>query len=158
MKKKIMILGILFVMSFFLFSCTNNYVYQESDFSLVITVDKTEVRVGDTVKVTATLTNLSGKGISIQMPRSYIKKTNDLIMMGVFRETSDYFFCLDDVKGGYRKKIRLKKDTEIQNKMEFQIEELMGYEAAAEVYFYAESNYHKFIKIAAKPIKILVTE
>ena len=42
-----------------------DYEYQEGDFSLEITVDKTEAAVGDVVEITATFKNLSGRDLPV---------------------------------------------------------------------------------------------
>jgi len=75
MKKKFLVLGAAFVMLFSvvgMMGCSNDYIFNEEDFRLTVSVDKTEARVGDIVTVTATLENLSGRNLRVQSrhPRS----------------------------------------------------------------------------------------
>ena len=69
MKKKFLVLGMVFVMLFSvagMMGCGNEYVFQEGDFRLTVTADRTEVRVGDAIEFTAKLENVSGRDITIQ--------------------------------------------------------------------------------------------
>jgi len=82
MKKmfKIILAGIAMVVSVSLFAgCGNNYVFNEEDFRLTLSVDKTEARVGDTVTAHATFENLSGRDINVRARFSTVDDPDNLL-------------------------------------------------------------------------------
>ena len=157
--KKILALGVMVIMALGLFAgCgPEDYVYKEGDFSLETLVDKTEVSVGVAVKVTATLKNLSGRDIRIQLNHTDDKKPEDIISVALFAEDAAHDFVRTG-KGGPRKKLTLKKDISVTISMDFIIEEQANCEAVALAIFHSEKAYQKSIAIYSETIKILTKE
>ena len=149
----IMCLGILGIFS----GCGNDYVYKESDFKLTIQVDKTEAIVGDTVKVTVRLENLSGRDIPIQMSHPKSKVLEDMISIRLFQENEEHLFVETSV-GGPLRKLTIKKDAVITRTAEFQIDDSVNYEAASLVVFYTGKNYKEIVPIYSETIKIVTNE
>lgn len=135
------------------------YTYKEGDFSLAISVDKTEAQVGETVTVTVVFENLSGRKHSIHRKKR-LKNVNDIINIGLHTEDVDWgFVYTDEHVSWYALKMKtLKKGKTITIEKEFQIEESKNYETAAAVMFYIGRNYKKPIYIETDRITIHVTE
>jgi len=156
MVKKIFIIGVILTMGVGLFAgCgKEDYVYKEGDFSLEISVDKTEVSVGDTIYLVAVLRNLSGKDIRIE---NFSDKIDGIMSIYIFNDPTS----TTDVPGGpkqKRKRFLLSKDASISTARDFIVDgELMEIEAFLGVSFYiGKSNENTYIK--SKTIKILVKE
>ena len=133
---------------------SEDYIYKESDFSLEILADKTEVSVGDTIRFTATFKNLSGKDIRIE---NFSDKIEGVISVHIFNDPTP----TTDVLGGpkqKRKRFVLRKDVCILITRDFLIDgELMEIETFSDVSFYiGKSNENTYIK--SETIKILVKE
>ena len=158
MKKIISIVIILIIFIGLLVACTPSYEFNEDDFSLTITVSETEVRIGDTVEVTATFKNLSGRDIRIRMPARDMRRLEDLVLIGIFREREgvDYRF---DFLLGTRPRCRrtLRKDEIITNTIEFHIEEQINYVVLAAVFFSVGENFSERRSIETEPTIISVT-
>jgi hypothetical protein len=155
MAKKILTLGVIVIMALGLFvGCGSNYVYQESDFSLEISVDKTEVSVGDTIHLVATLKNLSGKDIRIE---NFSDKIEGILSIHIFNDST----LAISVPGGpkqKRKRFLLHKDVSISITRDFPIDgDLMDIEIFADVSFYiGKNNENTYLK--SETVKILVNE
>jgi len=161
MKKRllsaIICLGVLVVMIFSLGACGRNYEYKEEDFSLTITVDKTEAKVGDTITVTATLENLSGRNIHIRKKPSDRRKLKDMIAIGFFPESEEYYWSTNPVSG-LSNRITIKKDTVIILTKEFIIEESENYVTDAVIIFFVGKGYKTDVWVYSEPIKIEIKE
>lgn len=158
MIKRIICLGVFLVVCLGMFSgCANDYAYKEGDFSLIVKADKTEVSVGDTIKVTATLKNLSGRNICIQMSHPDYKKLEDMILIGLFEEGTEHEFVVTDI-GGPRRKMRIKKDAVITRLMEFHIDKTENYDAVSSVVFYTGNGYNEGVSIFSEAINIIIKE
>jgi len=157
--KKLIVLGVLFVMAFSLFACTKDYEYKEGDFSLTIEVDKTEVQVGDTVTVTATFKNLSGRDIPIRISpwKTSIKaQVEDLIYIELYDENGNYRVAEPDLGGTYGKRT-IKKGAVIQYTEQFIVEGDSDRWAYAGISFYTRKEL-KAIGASSEVIKIIVKE
>jgi len=137
--------------------CDSNYVNQEGDFSLEILVDKTAVHVGDTIKVTVKLQNLSGKNVRIQMRHPDFKKLEDMILIELFDENEEHKFDVTS-KGGPRKILTVKKDAVIAQTKDFQIESYGNYEVSSLVVFYVGKGYIELVSITGETKKIVASE
>jgi len=93
MKKKFLAMGAAFIMLFSvvgMMGCGNDYVFNEDDFRLTVSVDKTEARVGDIVTVTATLENLSGRNLRVQAATPNMVNLENILIPAVVPEHSDW--------------------------------------------------------------------
>jgi len=73
MKKRFLSLGLAFIMLFALAGLSGcrwerNYRWSESSFLFETTASKTDVRVGDTIELTSTFRNLSGRNLLVTVP------------------------------------------------------------------------------------------
>ena len=135
MKKKLLAIAMMIVtMLLVLTACRNSYEYKEEDFRLTVTVDKTEARVGDTVTVTATFENLSGRNIWVRAGSPSVKRLEDVLQLGAWQEYRNVAFGVYD-DGGLLLRWRFKKDAVIEKQMEIVIQELSDYVASAAVIF-----------------------
>jgi len=85
MVKKIVLLGVFLVVGLGLFGgCRNNRVFSSEDFSLVIEVNGFAVNAGDTIEVTAILSNISERDLRVYflLPNG-INDTNNAIDLGI---------------------------------------------------------------------------
>jgi uncharacterized repeat protein (TIGR01451 family) len=155
MIKKIIALGVMLIMCLGLFyGCTNDYTYKVEDFRLTITVDKTEVSVGDTIKFVATFKNLSGQDIRIE---NFSNTLDGILFFSIFNDPTPVIAVPHGPKAK-RKKFVLQKDTIITKTMEFYVDgQLMEIEAVASVSFYIGKSYINTF-ISSELIKILVKE
>lgn len=71
MIKKIFAFGVMMIMIFSLAACGKEYEYQEGDFLLEVSIDKTTAAIGDEVNFSISFKNLSGEDVTIWY-RSYM--------------------------------------------------------------------------------------
>jgi hypothetical protein len=161
--KRIVLLGAAFLMSFGIFAgCGSNYTYQEGDFRLTVTVDKTEVQVGGTITVTAKLENLSGEDLPIvffDFHNPNNSKTEHILHAGLLAEGEDFAFS--DAWFQPSKKT-LKKNSSVTFTKSVTIEDANNRVARAVANFYVgkETNSKRFftentaVNIQSDKIKI----
>jgi hypothetical protein len=133
------------------------------DFCLTVTVNKTKVRVGDTVEVAATFKNLSGKDIPIELTdwqtSWYLSGQTEsaeklIVEIVVYPEGVSWGHISILVEPKLR--VMLEKDLVIMQTMECRIEEWKNHEVVAGVFFRMGDDYNEFIEILSEPIKIFV--
>ena len=127
----------------------------EDNFSLSISADKTAAVIGETVKVTAELKNLSGRNVKIQMWHTSWKKPEDMLSVVCLPEYTEDRFMMTSVAGSLRK-ITIKKDAVISRTIEFEITEAVTHEAEVRVHMYTGSGYKEKLIIKSEIIKIFV--
>lgn len=154
-KSIILVNLLLFTLSFSLFSCTDNYELNESDFDFTIIVSKTEAKVGDEINVTATFKNLSNRSIKILMCDGCWKYLEDMILIGCYPDYSKSPFVHHDDFPRY--KLTIKKDQVIEKSASFPIEELTDYEAMAHIGFMYGRGYKNCIVLKSNFITINIT-
>jgi hypothetical protein len=125
----------------------------EDSFSLSISVDKTSAVIGETVKVTAELKNLSGRDVKIQMWHTSWKKPEDMLSVVCLPEYTEDRFVMTS-KSGPLQKITIKKDAVISRTVEFEITEAVTYETEARVHMYTGSGYKEKLIIKSETISI----
>jgi len=112
-----------------------SYTYKEGDFSLTITVDKTELRVGDTIEVTVTFKNLSGRKHRIIHPAGdimsmvslkFVPKGEELSFGWVLESSSDV----------------MEKSAVLEDKFSWEVRESGEYCMAACAYFRIVRSYY----------------
>lgn len=164
MGKKILILGLTLMMCLGAFSgCCNENEYKEGDFRLTVAASQTEARLGDTVEITATLTNVSGRNITIRLtPRHTDLKLpmRDTIMIECSSTSMDEFerliFAVEPVAGRQRREV-INKDKSITRTLAFLISDLKDYDAGAAILFYNSNKKDSlFCKVLSETIKIAV--
>ena len=155
---KTICLCVLVIMLFPFVACGgDDYEYKEGDFSLTVAVDKTEAAVGDTIEITATFKNLSGRDIRIQTPFISLKKLEYMIAAGLFPENQDYGFSFF-LEEGSLLKTTIKKDTVLTRMLNHSIDECVNYIAIARIEFCVGKDYSEFVEIGSQTIKILVED
>ena len=163
MLRKIISLGVILIMSFTFGAC-RDYVYQEDDFSLTITVDKTELRVGDTIEVTATLKNLSGRKHKIvysSSPTVVPSSLSSIVLPDVFpQEEKANFIWYTNIQDGV-----LEIGASIENIITWEVQEDGEYYAQARAVFCIVKHYHQYpsdrgieIDIYSEEINIIIQE
>lgn len=105
--KRLLILIFLVFLTFGVTGCTN---VTEDDFKCYISVDKSTVKVGDTIKIIASIENISNKNIKIKANHTDIKEIEDIIMIGIFNENSNHDFIVNS-KGGPLKRFNFAKNS-----------------------------------------------
>jgi len=124
------LLILLFVV--FAFSGCNgwrDYVYEEGDFLLEVEVDKQAVSVGDTITVTASLTNTSGRDIAIRLLKPWDtgpQPLETIILMEFAPIDVDVLFSLTRV-GGRRPRRVIRNGMTITRIAEFTVVEQTNY-------------------------------
>lgn len=126
----------------------------KDDFECIIDVDKTNVKVGETIKIRASIKNDIKKSIKIQAAHTDFKKIEDTIMIGVFNEFEDHDFIINS-KGGPLKKFKIEKDTVIEKELEYEIISLNNLEIEAQFYFYINNE---LVTIKSNVIRICVEQ
>ncbi len=126
----------------------NNYEYKEDDFKCTISVDKINVKVGDTIKIKVILKNVSGEDISVKMTYTDRSTLKDMILIGMLKSDKNYDFIVNS-KGGLPKKDYFKND---------EINSLNDYEVQALITFYTGKGYNQKVSIYSDVIKIIVEE
>lgn len=135
----------------------NNYKYEESDFKCTISVDKSVVKVGETITIRVVLENVSGKNIKMKMCHTDFDTLEDMILIGVFEDGAAHEFILNS-KEGSKKVIKFKKNKQIIKELSYKIEKLTDYEILASICFNAGKNYNQEISIFSETKKISVEE
>lgn len=126
----------------------------KDDFECIINVDKTNVKVGETIKIRAFIRNNNKKSIKIQAAHTDFKKIEDSIMIGVFNEFEDHDFIINS-KSGPLKKFKIEKDSVIEKELEYEIISLNNLEVEAQFYFCINNE---LIIIKSNVIRIFVEE
>ncbi len=137
-------------------AASSSVLSESGDFSLEISVNKTVVHVGDTVEVTATFRNLSGRDWFIEYPGVLpigsgdgIPSFEDLIWLDVRSDYNGWMFLDVAVVPGYG--FILEKDAVFSRTEELCIEELRQHVAIANVHFYmADEDFHDSSEYAEK--------
>ena len=107
----IFFMSLMFVMC--LAGCDN---VNKDDFESFINVNKTNVKVGETIKITASIKNNSNKSIKIKANHTDVQKIEDIIMIGVFTEFDNHDFIVNS-KGGTLKSFKFKKNTLLEKEL-----------------------------------------
>ena len=121
--------------------CSSNYVYQEGDFSLEIEVDKTEAKIGDTITVTATFRNLTGKKLPVVFHDRYDRnrsKIEHIIHIALVGEDTDFEWAFTDEWFRPSRKT-LQKDTILTTTKSYIIDSQVDHIACAIASFYVGS-------------------
>jgi hypothetical protein len=129
-------------------------------FSLTVTLDKTEARIGDTVTATVVFKNLSGKDIEAELPdwiaAGGFRSKEDILTATFIPEGTDLAF--EDILFEPRPKILIESGAVIERKFEYAITASGNLEVHAGAFFiaaaYPANSYG--VQIVSGPIKILV--
>ena len=158
MYKKFIGLIILLAMIFSLSACITNKEDKMGDFSLVVTMDKANIRVGDTVEFTVTFRNLSGKNIPIELTDAATYRQADLIeiLYTVYPENETAQWDEISIAVSPRSKKTLEKDAVIQRTIHQRFDEAGKFNLASLVCFYMDDDVKDFVATYSKPVKIVV--
>lgn len=143
------LLSLVFVMC--LTGCTS---VSEEDFKCSINVDKSLVKVGDTIKISASIENISNKSLKIKASHTDVQEIEDIIMVGVFTKSSDHDFIVNS-KGGPLASFIFEKNSLITKELEYKVENLNNLEIEAQFCFYISNE---LIIIKSDVINITVVE
>lgn len=158
MFKKLSLCMVLIIIVGLFVGCYEDYTYNENDFLLEISVDKTVASVGETVTVTAKLTNLSGRDIRVKLPHPWNTEIKNILGAGFFiKDGYPYGFGVNPV-GGRRKTVTIKKDAIIQRTFEFIVAENETYLVAAAAFLIFDDNLRDLHIIETEPIEIIIRE
>lgn len=143
----IFFMSLMFVMC--LAGCDN---VNKDDFESFINVNKTNVKVGETIKITASIKNNSNKSIKIKANHTDVQKIEDIIMIGVFTEFDNHDFIVNS-NGGTLKSFKFKKNTLLEKELEYKVTSLNNLEIEAQFCFYIKNE---LIIIKSDIINIIV--
>lgn len=127
-------MSLMFVMC--LAGCDN---VNKDDFESFINVNKTNVKVGETIKITASIKNNSNKSIKIKANHTDAQKIEDIVMIGVFTEFENHDFIINS-KGGPLKSFKFKKNTLLEKELEYKVISLNNLEIEAQFCFYINNE------------------
>ena len=159
---KILLIAVLvFVMTMPMMGCSlRDYEFQEEDFFLEIVASQTTASVGDTIEITATFRNLSGKNIRIDLICNVywinnqpfpVRGIEQILSIDFVPYTEYYFRGYCAVAHG--RMIRtLRNNAIIQRTWEFQIEKIEDYIGVAWVAFYAGRDFDSRVSIKSNII------
>ena len=133
---------------------------KDERFSLVMTVDKTSVRVGDTVTVTVIFKNMSGKDIPIELTDWQTVDNERHESKGIERvlyvDVVQGVWSHNDIGALRREGQILEKDAIIQSVKQCVVLNQGVNSAVAQVSFWMGNGYSEFVEINSKSIKIFV--
>jgi hypothetical protein len=152
--KRVVLLGVTLMLCFgFLSGCGSNYTYQEDDFRLTVTVDKTEAVVGETVTVTAIFENISGQNIRVQ-GWSARQKLDDILIPVCIPDRPDFSAGIGGT-AGFIPRRTFRKDASIKRQITCVIEESTNHNAYAVVLF-SVGKEHQLIEVRSETVRITV--
>jgi len=94
MKKKLIVMWIAIIMVFSVFGFFGcRYNYQEGDFRLTVIAHGTELRVGDTIKITVRFENLSGRRLRIVHGIHNLEIDPSILGVDIFLEDGEPLFA-----------------------------------------------------------------
>jgi hypothetical protein len=130
------------------------------DFSLTVTLDKTEAMIGDTVTATVVFKNLSDRDIEAELP-DWVAKWGPIkenILSAIFTSDRDFVWMFPGVEALSRSKILIERGAVIERKFEHVITVKENLEVHAGAFCIADTdtvNPHG-VDIVSGPIKIKV--
>ena len=162
MFKKLLIIGIALVFALLsLAGCATrgwrNYEFQEGDFVLEVSVDRTIVSVGDTVEITATFKNLSGKNLPIvfRANRIFDRLDERIISTVLIPKSTDLGFGSTGTTRQIRRTLR--NEAVLTVTRQRTIERAVDYEVFARIgFFIGEDGRENFVEIRSERIKVNV--
>jgi len=139
MKRKILsviLIVTIAIMGLSLFvGCGNNYyVFNEDDFRLTVEVNKNQAKVGDTIIVTATLENLSGRDLRVQAATPSMRNLENILLVRIAPEhiTRDLVFTNE---AGPVRRNTFSNGAKIERQTEVIITEEINHFVVADVFF-----------------------
>ena len=160
--KRIVLFNLLSFLTFFLISCKPEeneevYTYEEADFSFVLTVDKTEVQLFDTVTATITLTNKSGKDIILSTREINQTNISHAILISIYdKSTWNGFVLLNYGVAFPRPKIIIENNQSITKSREFIIGDFSKTTIGALLYCSAGYKEPNFFSIESNTIDLTI--
>ncbi|MCL2410967.1 MAG: hypothetical protein FWC97_04915 [Treponema sp.] len=130
------------------------------DFSLTVTVNKTEASIGDTVTATVVFKNLGGRDIEAELPDWIAaaggKSVEDILDVVFVPEGVEWAFV--DISFEPRPKILIKSGAEIERQLEYTVTESGFLEIRAGAFFITtpETALKHGVQILSNPIRIRV--
>ena len=106
------------------------YTFYEGDFLIELSADRTEVRVGETVTVTATVTNVSGRNIRVRHSNPNAQELWVGLAVVTSYEYPNHSFAIT-MEGGWFRNSVIRRGESLQNTRDVLITEDMDYIAKA---------------------------
>jgi hypothetical protein len=101
---------------------------------LIVSVDKTEARVGDVVTITASLKNLSNNNLSVQAATPNMRNLSDILIFMIAPYYFSRYLVLNDLGGNIRRNT-FERGAIIKKQFEFVITEQVNHFALVNVFF-----------------------
>ena len=162
MKKKLFLTALCAIgLCLFLACDFNGEEYIVGDFSLTVTVDKTNAKVGDTVTATVVFKNLGGRDIEAELPDWIVtgnKQSKEDILYAAFASEMNFEWVFPSVGFEPLPKILIESGVVIEKTFEHKITSSKNLKVHAAAFFltetYPTTGYG--LQIESKPIKIKV--
>lgn len=129
---------------------------ETSDFELTVTANKTTVNVGETIEITATLKNFSGKDVFIELIEEATRyELEDILYIAINPEDLEWSWAFADISVLQKTKKTIGKDAVITRTVKHTFNETGNYNIDSLVAFYFEGE-NKRTKIESEPVSIKV--
>lgn len=110
------------------------------DFSVILTVDKTEVKVGEDISATMSLKNISGHDITLEIPDwiAYLGKKNkeDILQIIFLPENLESIWMFEAVAVLERPRITIEPDEVIERTVKYEVTEKENLKVSAGAFYY----------------------
>ena len=127
----------------------------EKDFELVVTVDKTNILINNTIKVTASLKNLTDRDIKIKLGHAYYESIEDTFLIKSSGPKIPLDFYIGNL-GGDKKEVIFKANEIITIEKEFFYDDYGKYQVGSYAHFYVNEDFATYIEIKSKVQEIIV--
>lgn len=110
------------------------------DFSVILTVDKTEVNVGEDISATFRIKNISGNDITLEIPDwiAYLGKKNkeDILQIHFLPENLESIWMFEAVAVLERPRVTIETDEVIERTVKYEVTEKENLKVSAGAFYY----------------------
>lgn len=161
--KKILMALLMAVSLFVVSSCTSgeskDKTIKKDNFSLFISVNETEFKIGDKIKITVTFTNESDKDIPIQHTDAqtyYGGKLENIFNFDIRDRKEKHIFAEIDIGAEKLATNTIKANAVINRTFEYILEKSGNYKVAVSVFFHTGDDYSSTFNLVSESININV--